>query len=1618
MRALALLLVLATLAPLASAASGSTPAPALDAGRAFLGVLEKQGLLPEGLASAPNDFRAPKTLYRDLHPTCDLNGDGVPDLVSNDLDLARPPALSGPSTLVAVNGHNGSRIWARDNYYFMGLGVTDEISYARRGEALPHAPRALSPSVDLDHDGVCDLFAMGFDRERGTGFDGPPLGNEVSLNQLHVYVSAISGLTGHSLWTKDVELDAKHVDDAPPLLSNFGTASVDVITNFPTGFLVVPTAQGPELVLKTTDVTHAHANDLGLLDFNLLGTLRSPFHGDVEMDSVTITEHVFAYDMKGALRWTHDIAGTSDAKTANVTWLAGARDLDGDGEPDLVLDQLSFENPRGSSLQNPTDGKPVAQYAKGMNVLVLDGKNGAPRWNATVVDALAPMATPPGEESVERLVWEQATPVGDLDGDGKPEVLATWVAQEQAMPTSPAGLRRTHFVPLHGANGTPMWDVRLPGWGRAQTLDAGNATTRLLGVGMVDLRTDGPGRTPPRSVRLAVLDAATGASRWTYEKTFAVSDAVAGDLALAQFTDSLAPADVDGDGVLDLVTPAQEHRETSRDQVLLATASADYEVRSGRDGAVLETLRAWGPLGRVVPCGDDAGNLTIVSGHARRLDVTRFDLATGNQSFREPLFNDPAPRAASAGMDLVALAPGCAARPDGSAFVWANAQLFSFERRHEVVPVEAALAPNGTAAWTLPPMRARPSTQPLFLASVDVPEPAQGPRVALGVALGAGIGASLALVTLTLLSRLPARLLGVGLVLVILLAPGVGALALPVSPLASAPTASHPEPLPGAPPPSSLAPAPAAPTPEPQGATPALLGSTPDERLALAIHALGPHAGAAAVADALDEYLAARGVNVAPGKNSTESVFDSNHTVAYTWPLPDVTGDGKSDVLVDTYCVDSFECGRSIMLPEGAAQLLNVTCGPDHHVFALDAQDGTLAWDQDLGMAGIDFVQCGRAFVLGTFPLPANATGVVVYRRMINVDELTLTYVIDHEVDMLDAKTGKTLWSWTEKGAIVNDIGEGEESRTAVVQPLLMTPRPGTPALPRSTQPALLLEGIGWSAHGVNDPFGFTGLAGYNNLVLVNRYNSIEWLGRLDLASGRELWRADTFTADAQRSFVAQAADAPIETTNFGVLTNSVNAMGWDANPCCFDLSGDGVPDVVYREILWHPLPNAKVDLGEGAGPYDNDARLVAFDGASGKRLWDVEQRRDIPNAGPGLRDREHDLMTTGDIPAYSLGVIPVGDVDHDGASDVLVQERLAGGDFRHQITARSGKDGRALWNRTTLQEVALAGIGDADRDGADDLLVLDWYSFIGTSRFVDDYDAPQRAHLSVYSSHDGRTLWNTTTVEAPSDVALWLATMRRNGIMDLDGDGVGDVPADEARTLDDQTTVHKRHFLSGRDGHEIVAIGCVGSFCIPSRAPDVDGDGVDDVALVSGDMNDLWLTVHNGTGDHAALWARRIVAIPTTGAAEALPRLRILGLGAPGAKHDVLVNMHMWTRSSSTFITVDSDGTAGEVTNTVRTLSPQLLVANATAGAGAWALPRLETYDLLAAVPGATPGEQAFAKLEAASLRRGYDVQAEDAPVVLPAALVGAGVYAGVVALGVVFLRFRRLDEGVPDLE
>jgi hypothetical protein len=191
----------------------------------------------------------------------------------------------------------------------------------------------------------------------------------------------------------------------------------------------------------------------------------------------------------------------------------------------------------------------------------------------------------------------------------------------------------------------------------------------------------------------------------------------------------------------------------------------------------------------------------------------------------------------------------------------------------------------------------------------------------------------------------------------------------------------------------------------------------------------------------------------------------------------------------------------------------------------------------------------------------------------------------------------------------------------------------------------------------------------------------------------------------------------------------------------------------------------------------------------------------------------------------FGWAVAGVGDIDRDGRDDILVgaPSPPSGGSpgAAHVYSGRTYERLRTLPARHHEAEFGSAtdGAGDLNADGVPDLL-------IGARE-----DAPgKRGLVYAYSGADGRLLWEQ---RAPKKTGAQYGSFFVAGLGDTSGDGTGDVYVGDYADAGGNGRVA---VLSGVDGGELFAIrGDPGAGMGPGReAGDLDGDGLVDLAVGS----------------------------------------------------------------------------------------------------------------------------------------------------------------------------------------
>jgi hypothetical protein len=201
------------------------------------------------------------------------------------------------------------------------------------------------------------------------------------------------------------------------------------------------------------------------------------------------------------------------------------------------------------------------------------------------------------------------------------------------------------------------------------------------------------------------------------------------------------------------------------------------------------------------------------------------------------------------------------------------------------------------------------------------------------------------------------------------------------------------------------------------------------------------------------------------------------------------------------------------------------------------------------------------------------------------------------------------------------------------------------------------------------------------------------------------------------------------------------------------------------------------------------------------------------------------------DADALGTSVAAAGDVNDDGVPDVIVGAPSVPGGLSEPGYARvlSGADGSLIWRLTTTGEAdlfgsAVAGAGDVDNDGFDDLIV-------GAPAGA---PPPGESCARVFRGIDGTIMYELPAVSKDSWAAFGFSL---DGIGDVDDDDMDDWIVG-APSFSGETAGFARVYC-GLDGVPMfefdgLAVGDQFGYAV-ALAGDVDDDGVNDVVVGAG---------------------------------------------------------------------------------------------------------------------------------------------------------------------------------------
>jgi hypothetical protein len=274
-------------------------------------------------------------------------------------------------------------------------------------------------------------------------------------------------------------------------------------------------------------------------------------------------------------------------------------------------------------------------------------------------------------------------------------------------------------------------------------------------------------------------------------------------------------------------------------------------------------------------------------------------------------------------------------------------------------------------------------------------------------------------------------------------------------------------------------------------------------------------------------------------------------------------------------------------------------------------------------------------------------------------------------------------------------------------------------------------------------------------------------------------------TCFAASSAVLAMGDDDAALENFG---DRICALG--------DVDGDGVSDVAVA-----------APLAKGGG------KVYVYSGKTGRLI--------------------RTLQSYGLVELLGRSLTRAGDLDGDGSSDVLAGAvRKAGGphDGCGTVIAFSGATGKVLKEYESPKPIrgfglALASIGDFDKDGSEDFLV------------GSPFESPQSVRQAgVVNARSGKTGGRLALVEGNTHGEMLGIQVAAAG--DVNGDGIADFAVASVFLPESPDVAHlpnRVRVYSGKDRRLLMELGdlnCLEPGLSIVAAGDVDGDGKGDLAL------------------------------------------------------------------------------------------------------------------------------------------------------------------------------------------
>jgi hypothetical protein len=370
------------------------------------------------------------------------------------------------------------------------------------------------------------------------------------------------------------------------------------------------------------------------------------------------------------------------------------------------------------------------------------------------------------------------------------------------------------------------------------------------------------------------------------------------------------------------------------------------------------------------------------------------------------------------------------------------------------------------------------------------------------------------------------------------------------------------------------------------------------------------------------------------------------------------------------------------------------------------------------------------------------------------------------------------------------------------------------------------------------------------------------------------------------------------------------------------DVNGDGLADVIVGVLRTCDIDNPCSTGGEtdgdceppcAPGPY----RLYLVHGKTDTE--DVELVAVAGGAGGFAIEHSSESDTLG-----NALVAPAGDVDGDGLADVAIGAAEAGHGRAYVVLGRTdttaidladvaaGEGGFAI--DPELESIgyfpsAIAGAGDVDGDGTDDIVVGDMYTAMGRAYVVFAGEAAATVSLTdVAAGVGGFAIAGEPNAGTGTSVA---------GLGDIDGDGLAEIGvgapfwspdggasigrAYVVHGTSDTAMVDLAEVAAGSNGFAIQGTSVAGR--IVDGGGDHDGDGVLDVLVDDGSATRAFVVAGKSDGELVVLGESGSIEItPPEGGFFPVADSLVPDLNCDG-RADVVLHEVYWAESAVAFV-------------------------------------------------------------------------------------------------------------------